>query len=172
MEVFNMAYRNKTYVCFDADNDMNYYSLMKAWKQNDNTNFDFYNAHDLNNLRDGSSDDTIKRKLWERLLNTKFFVILIGEHTKNLYKFVRWEIEQALSLGLPIIAVNLNGKRRKDDELCPPIIRDELAVHVSFQAAIMQKSLESWGIDHDSYKKQGKTGAFHYPDSVYKDLGL
>ena len=45
-----MAYTNKTYVAFDADNDIHYYQLMKAWKQNDNTNFNFYDAHDLTNL--------------------------------------------------------------------------------------------------------------------------
>jgi hypothetical protein len=32
-----MAYRNKTYVAFDGDSDIRYYRLMKAWKQNDNT---------------------------------------------------------------------------------------------------------------------------------------
>ena len=39
-----MAYRNKVYVCFDGDTDIKYYNLMKAWKQNDNTNFNFYDA--------------------------------------------------------------------------------------------------------------------------------
>ena len=33
-----MAYRNKTYVCFDADSDIRYYNLMKAWKENDRMN--------------------------------------------------------------------------------------------------------------------------------------
>ena len=28
-----MAYRNKVYVSMDADNDLRYYYLMKAWKQ-------------------------------------------------------------------------------------------------------------------------------------------
>ena len=28
-----MAYRNKTYICFDGDNDMLYYNLMKAWNK-------------------------------------------------------------------------------------------------------------------------------------------
>ena len=57
-----MAYRNKTYVCFDADNDILYYNLMKAWKENENIAFNFHNAHEINNLRDGSSEETIKRK--------------------------------------------------------------------------------------------------------------
>ena len=43
-----MAYRNKVYVSMDADNDLHYYYLMKAWKQNDNTEFNFYDAHEIN----------------------------------------------------------------------------------------------------------------------------
>ena len=42
-----MAYRNKTYVAFDGDNDMRYYQLMKAWKQKDSTSFNFHDAHDI-----------------------------------------------------------------------------------------------------------------------------
>ena len=55
-----MAYTNKTYVVFDADNDIHYYRLMRAWKQNDNTSFNFYDAHDLNNVR-VYSEESIKR---------------------------------------------------------------------------------------------------------------
>ena len=114
-----MPYRNKTYVCFDADNDIHYYRLMLAWKQSDKTDFQFYNAHDLNRLLPTSSEETIKRKLRERLRNTKVFIVLIGKSTQYLYKFVRWEMEQALMLNIPIIAVNLNGKRQKDKDRCP-----------------------------------------------------
>ena len=32
-----MAYRNKTYVAFDGDNDMWAYAYMKGWKQNDSS---------------------------------------------------------------------------------------------------------------------------------------
>ena len=46
-----MPYRNKTYVCFDGDNDIHYYYLMKAWKQNDSMSFNFFDAHDLNTSR-------------------------------------------------------------------------------------------------------------------------
>ena len=38
------------------------YSYMKGWKQNDNIDFNFYDAHDLNNARDTSTEDTIKKK--------------------------------------------------------------------------------------------------------------
>ena len=167
-----MPYRNKTYVCFDADNDIHYYYLMLAWKQSDNTDFQFYDAHDLNRLLPTSNEETIKRKLRERLRNTKVFIVLIGQSTQYLYKFVRWEMEKALELDIPIIAVNLNGKRQRDDDQCPPIIRDELAVHISFNARIVQHALENWETAYYNRKREGISGARHYPFEVYHELGL
>ena len=167
-----MAYRNKTYVCFDADNDIRYYRLMTAWKENERIAFNFHNAHEINNLRDGSSEATIKRKLRERLQNTKVLVVLIGEHTKNLYKYVRWEIEYAIEKDIPIIAVNLNKKKRKDDKLCPPLLRGELAIHIPFGQKIIDYALNHWPSSHVSHRKNGDTGAYYYKDSVYAGLNL
>ena len=109
-----MAYRNKTYVCFDGDHDMHYYRLMCAWKQHEGISFNFYNAHDLNTARDNSQEDSIKRQLRERMKNTSVLVVLIGEQTRYLYKFVRWEMEQAIQMNIPIIAVNLNGQKKTE----------------------------------------------------------
>ena len=167
-----MTYTNKTYVAFDADNDIRYYRLMQAWKHNDNTSFNFYDAHDLNNLRDGSSEETIKRKLAERLSNTELFILLVGNNTKFLYKFVRWEIEQAINKNIPIIVVNLNGKRSMDNDLCPALIKTELAVHVSYNQKIIEYAINHW-IDSDKqYRKDLKSGAYIYKDTVYNNLGL
>ncbi len=167
-----MAYRNKTYICFDGDTDMHYYRLMCAWKQNDGIAFDFYNAHDLNSARDTSTEDTIKRKLRDRISNTKVMIVLIGEKTRYLYKFVRWEMEQAISLNIPIIAVNLNGKRFIDADRCPPVISSELVIHTSFNAAILQHALENWPANYTSLKREGKSGPYYYNDEIYKRLGL
>ena len=167
-----MPYRNKVYVCFDGDNDIKYYRLMRAWKQNDKTDFNFFDAHDLNVALDSSLEETIKRRLRERLQNAKTFVVLIGESTRYLYKFVRWEMEQALRLSLPVIGVNLNGVRFQDTDKCPPIIRGELAVHVSYNARILQHALESWPHKHYSLKQQGVSGPHYYTRAVYASLGL
>lgn len=164
-----MAYRNKTYVCFDADTDILLYRLMTAWKENDKIAFDFHNAHEINTLRDGSSEAQIKRKLRERLANTKILVILIGENTKNLYKYVRWEIEYAIENNLPIVAVNLN-KKRKQDDLCPPILKDELVIYVPYGQKTIDFALNNWPNSHNQYKKDGKSGAYYYYDSVYEKL--
>ena len=167
-----MAYRNKTYVAFDADKDIRYYRLMTAWRQTDYTEFKFYDAHDLARIMHFSNEDTIKRNLRERLSNTKIFILLVGESTRFLYKFVRWEIEQALKMGLPIIVVNLNGLRYLDNTNCPSILKDELALHVSYNKRIIQKALEEWELLHNQYKREGKTGPYNYYDSVYRLLGL
>lgn len=57
-------------------------------------------------------------------------IVLVGNNTANLYKYVRWKIEYALEKDIPIIVANLNGKRDTDADLCPPIIRNELALYV------------------------------------------
>jgi hypothetical protein len=167
-----MVYRNKTYVCFDGDSDIHYYRLMQAWHQSDYTAFNFYNAHDLNRARDSSQETSIKRQLRVRLLNSKVLVVLIGEKTRYLYRFVRWEMEQALSLGMPIIGVNLNGLRSQDPDRCPPIIQRELAIYISFNARILQHALETWPKDHVFQKVEQASGPFFYDSSVYKRLGL
>ena len=167
-----MAYRNKTYVCFDGDTDIRYYRLMQAWHQSDRTRFTLYNAHDLNTARDTSQPESIKRQLRERLLNTKVFVVLIGERTRYLTRFVRWEMEQALKLGLPIIGVNLNGLRSRDAARCPPTIRDEVAIYISFNAAILQFALEHWPDSHRMYLAKGESGPFFYKSAIYGRLGL
>ena len=167
-----MPYRNKVFVSFDGDHDITYYNLMKAWKNNPNMDFNFYDAHDINTALDTSTEETIKRRLRERLLNARVFVSLVGSQTKYLYKFVRWEIEQALSLGLPMIAVNLNGLRQLDANLCPAIMRDRLALHVSFNAAVVHYAIENWPSRHNELVSQRATGARHYVASVYESLGL
>jgi hypothetical protein len=160
-----VVYRNKTYVCFDGDSDIHYYRLMCAWKQSDGHNFNSYNAHDLNSARDTSTEESIKRQLRLRLNNSKVFVVLIGKQTRYLYKFVRWEMEQALALDMPIIAVNLNDLRQLDTDRCPPIIRDALAIHISFNMAIVQHALENWSRQHKIYQSQNINSPYYY-DSV------
>ncbi|MBR5346752.1 MAG: TIR domain-containing protein [Deltaproteobacteria bacterium] len=166
-----MAYHDKVYVSMDADNDLYYYRLMQAWKQNDNMRFDFRDAHDINNIYD-KSEESIKSGLQERFRHTKIFVLLVGEHTKYLYKYVRWEIEQAIKRDIPCIVVNINGKRSCDNDRCPALMRDHLAIHISFNAKILQYALENWPASAERKKQCGKNGAYYYNDDVYKQLGL
>lgn len=166
-----MAYRNKTYICFDGDTDMNYYRLLTAWSENPKFEFEFYNAHDLNTARDSSQEESIKRQLRERLANSKNLIVLIGEKTRLLTKFVKWEMEVAVKLDLPIIGVNLNGSKSQDDR-CPPVIKEELAIYVPFGDKIVTYALKNWPDTHKEHRANNKTGPFYYVESVYSSLGL
>ena len=166
-----MGYRNKTYIAFDGDTDMDYYRLMTAWNANDGFSLNFNNAHDLNKARDSSQEESIKRQLRERFENSKLLVVLIGEKTRYLTKFVKWELEVALKLGLPIIGVNLNGSRGIDDR-CPPTIRNELVVYVPFKHKIIEYAMDHWPGDFQNLRGAGTTGDRHYPQDLYTRLGL
>lgn len=166
-----MSYRNKTYVIFDGDNDMWAYAYMKGWKQNEHIEFDFYDAHDLRPLTDHASEETVKLRLRMRLGNTKQALALIGNNTKYLYKFVRWEIEMCQKLGVPIIAVNLNGKRQIDMERCPPILRGQYVAHVAFKARIIQYALDNFPEEYQR-RSPNANGDRFYNDDVYRNLGL
>ena len=166
-----MGYRNKTYVIFDGDKDMWAYAYMLGWKSNENMSFNFHNAHDLKPLTNRASEDTVRARLRERFSNAKQVVVLVGESTKVLYRFVRWEIETAVDLDLPIVLVNLNDKRREDKDLCPPLLRGQYAVHVPFKAAIMRYALDSFPREYHN-RSPNDTGPRHYADDVYKKLGL
>lgn len=166
-----MSYRNKTYVIFDGDEDMWAYAYMKGWKKNENIDFNFHDAHDLNVITDRASEDTVKRRLRERFSSAKQVIVLIGEYTKNLYRFVRWEMEVAQKLDIPIIAVNLNKKRKYDSELCPAILRDEYVAHVSFNAKIIKYALDNFPSEY-AFRDLNAGGNRHYDESVYEELGL
>lgn len=166
-----MSYRNKTYICFDGDTDMQYYRLMTAWKAHDGNTFNFHNAHDINSARDTSQEESIKRQLRERFANSKMLIVLIGQNTKNLYRFVRWEMETALRLGMPIIGINLNKSRQRDD-LCPPIIRDELVVYTTYNPKIIEHAMANWPAEHAKLSREGAKGPRYYTDEVYKRFGL
>jgi MTH538 TIR-like domain (DUF1863) len=166
-----MSYRNKTYIAFDGDTDIRYYRLMKAWHANDGFSLNFHDAHDLNTARDSSQEESIKRQLRERFANSKTLIILIGQNTRYLTKFVQWELEVALKLNLPIVAVNLNNSRTSDAR-CPPTIKDELVIYVPFKHDIIEYALDNWPSEFARFRSEGKTGGRYYVQDVYERLGL
>jgi nucleoside 2-deoxyribosyltransferase len=159
------------YACFDGDTDIHYYRLMTAWHENEKFDFTFINAHDITQARDTSTEESIKASLRKRLNASDILIVLVGERTKNLYKFVRWEIEVAIEKGMPIIAVNLNKAKSRDNDRCPAILRDALAIHVPFSSKIVNYAIKNWPQQHATYRKVGDTGAYHYNESVYTNLG-
>ena len=163
---------NKVYVCFDGDNDFNYFRVMQEWKRSHNINFIYAHGQNLRSLHLRGSEREIKDGFKKQIQSATAFVVLIGESTRYLSKYVYWEMEQAIALDKPIIGVNLNGLRYQDTERCPPIIIDKLAVHISFNAIILQEALVTWPMYHATFRQQGKSGPRYYNQSHYAKLGL
>jgi hypothetical protein len=166
-----MSYRNKTYVIFDGDKDMWAYAYMKGWKSSDRVDFDFYDAHDISPVTQLASEETVRRRLRERMGNTKQAVVLVGESTRYLYTFVRWELEMCQKLDIPMVVVNLNGKRQMDPDRCPPLIRDDYAVHVDFKMRIIRHAVDAFPAEYAN-RAAGARGARYYAENVYAQLGL
>jgi hypothetical protein len=166
-----MSYRNKTYVIFDADNDRWAHAFMKGWKSNANMEFNFHDAHDIGLITDRASDETIKARLRERFSNAKQAIVLVGEQTRNLRKWVPWEIEISQKLDIPIVVANLNEKRQMDPDRCPASLRTWVAAHVAFKASIIQFALDHFPDEYSRIEASG-SGPRYYADDIYTRLGL
>lgn len=169
-----MSYRNKTYVAF-ASEDINFYRLMEAWRDNDHISFNFHDAHDLALALDTSQPETIRRRLRERLNNTKQ-VVLLGSavcKTKSAKtsSFVYYEVETIIRLNLPVVVANLDGDRTVDQNFIPQAFLDSAyyTVSTSFQPAIIEYALDNYA---ETYAESNKTGPHQYPVSIYAGLGL
>jgi hypothetical protein len=174
-----MAYRNKTFVSF-ASEDIHFYRLMRAWRENEKIEFDFYDAHDINVARDSSQADTINRRLRERLGNTKQVVMLIGDVTRRKAAdpdtFVYYEARTILKLGLPIIFANVNRSREAQPNRIPEVLLEPYTMSTSFGPTILKYALDNFPqaylgnlvLPEDKRKK----GPYNYNKSIYDGLGL
>jgi len=169
-----MSYRNKTYVAF-ASEDIKYYRLMEAWRDNANIDFSFFDAHDLYKARDTSKPETIKGRLTERMGNAKQFVLL-GSHTAKRkgsdgQSFLAHEIKAMLKLNLPVVIANLDGDRRVDRSFIPTPLLDAgyHTMSVSFQPKIIKYALDYYAA---TYATSTHSGCYYYEASAYTSLGL
>ena len=161
-----------TYVIFDGDNDRWAYAYMRGWKVNDRVEFDFRDAHDLGAMTSRAQDEAyVKSELRKRMKGSDQALVLVGESTKYLRKFVAWEIDLAIDLGLPIIVVNLNDKRRMDSEHCPVPLRTGYVVHVAFKRAIIKYALEHFSGEFARRDRSLKDDRY-YTDDLYRQFGI
>ncbi len=174
-----MAYRNKTFVSF-ASEDIHLYRLMCAWKENEHIDFNFHDAHDLNTALDTSQPDTIRRRLRERLANTKQVALLVGDTTRRKAadedSFIYYEVEVIKRLELPVVFANLNQSRSAQSSRLPAELLNVYTISVSFQPKIIQYALDEYVQAFRENQKlpseKRKTGPYKYKPSLYERLGL
>jgi hypothetical protein len=151
----------RTFVGFSST-DIKYYWLMKAWKENENIDFNFTDCQ-LHDDINSDDEDYVKRKCRERINMAGKYILLIGKDTRYKYKFVRWEAEVAIEKGCTIIGVNLDGSRKIVEAACPPVIRDIGAIFVPFSPCIIKHALENYKLhQNDNY---------NYKEEIYTKLG-
>lgn len=164
-----MAFKKKIYVSYDAD-DILYYNMLQAWLASDTQEF----VHHMLNATDSPSQriaDNKANSLKEKIATTSCVVVLVSEHTVLLGSQMKIEIEKAIELDKPIIVANLNGKRSIDKDLCPAILQPQMALHLSLNAKIIQKAIDTWPTYYELHKDNG-AGAYFFKPDVYKNLGL
>lgn len=169
-----MAAGKPVYVVFDGDKDRWAYAYMRGWTTNNRVDFEFKDAHDLDNMTGRAQNEQyVKSHLKPRMEASGCILVMIGEKTRYQYRYIRWELELAIDLDLPIIGVNLNGKREIDPDLCPPIIRTHCVVHISYQKDIIKYALANWPAEYRRLDAVTRAqGPRFYYEWVYKDLGL
>lgn len=161
------------YVVFDGDNDKWAYAYMNGWKANKNIDFDYQDAHDLDNMTARArGEQYVKSKLRERMKNSTAVVVLVGEKTRNLYKYVRWELELALELGLPIIAANLNKTNGQDEERCPAIIRNRACVvHIPYTLQALKYAMTNFPGFYRGLNTEQKAATARYYYQMFDKAG-
>lgn len=153
------------YRCFVgfSSTDKKYFDLMKAWKANQNHEFDFIDCQ-LDQEINSEDETYIKRKCRERIDMASTFIQLIGEDTKYKYKYVRWEAEIAKEKDCRIICVNLNNDKSCNNDTCPAVLNNIGAIFVPFKEKIIQYAITNY--------EKNNSGNWYYKSEFYKSLGL
>lgn len=142
-----MAYRNKTYIAGDWDNDYAAIEQIYKWKDGDKWALDFHDAHAMKQARDTSLPCSIKRSLKDRMDASKRFVLIVGNHTNTVTKgschlcrsyhsyasyctrgngtdkrsFIKYECDKAVEAGIEIVV--LYNSTTVDKTKCPQSVR-------------------------------------------------
>lgn len=148
-----MAFRDKTYIAGDWDNDFDAIDQIYKWKESNKWSLDFHDAHSMKQARDTSLPCSIKRSLKERMDASKIFVLVVGEHTDNVTKgscsfcksynsyishcargywldkrsFIKYECDIAVDAGIDIVVL-YNGTT-VDRTKCPLAVRNK-GIHI------------------------------------------
>lgn len=153
--------KSRVFIGFSST-DLHYFNLMKAWKENDNFDFDFINMQLVSSIN-SHNEQYIKWIIRQKIQNSGTFIQLIWDDTRRKHKYVRWEAEVAIEKNCRIICVNLNWSKCKDD-LCPPILDNIWAIFVPFNHKIIMYALKNF--------TQRSKDNWYYENIIYTNLWL
>lgn len=160
------------YLAFDGTNDLVPYKQILEWEFSSSGKYNFIDGLDLYKQLDKINDELLKSQVRERMELANICVLLITKTTKSFRRFIRWQIEYAINNNMPIIAINVNGIRSVDYDRVPTILKKNLAMHIAFQAKILEYALDNWPESHYQYKLKENKNSFKYSEDIYNELGL
>lgn len=158
-----MAYRTRTYIAADWDNDKDAVDMLYKWNEDNSLALSFVDAHELSECRnDDTNNCNIKKNCSQNLDHSKDFVLIIGKKTKHLragycmyckdyktckytYKtdksFIEFECDYAVRNKLPIIV--LYNSWNVDMSLCIDSVVYRAICHVPMKK-LVGKNYWAW----------------------------
>ena len=155
--------------------DFCYYNTLRMWNGKDAT-FPFVDSHNKNyNVRDGSSWETLRNRLRERIRGSKNIVLFLSSNTVES-KALKEELEYGMSnQKLPIIVIYPNyseevditdssGMRQKIKDLWDKVptfkkhMYDVSTIHIPMKKSLVVSALK----DEDVMVNTMKKGTFFY----------
>ena len=183
-----MAYRNGTYIAFHAGgtsdptkSDIKYYNTLKMWNANNKIDFTLIDSHEkTSSIRDSSKKATLERALITRLRNSKQFLLILSERTKQDTDWVPFEIKYAIDIcKLPLIIAypdfNSILAPSQLSHYWPTVLRDRIeknltkAIHIPFKKEPILDALSQFHINNTKYPIDGYG---YYNEEAHKSWGL
>ena len=93
--------------------------------------------------------------------NTKQLIVLVGDHTKNMHKFVRWEIDIAMDMDIPVIAVNLDGSNGSTAKTPPILKNNAYFVSVPFEMKKIKHALDNFPNEYHKNKDEDPSDRYY-----------
>lgn len=160
------------YVAIDASNDIKYYKEFKLMLRDNGITNNIYDGIDYFKEFDKTPDDMLKFKIQKNLERADVIVVLLTKTLKSMRKFSKWQIEHAINIGKPIIAVNPNRIRSADYDVCPTILKSHLSLHIPYDARAFELAINNWPSSHAEHMKNEKDlrKIYKYSESVYQQI--
>ena len=169
-----MAYRNGTYIAFHAGgtpdptkSDIKYYNTMKMWSANKRIDFSLIDSHEKTaSIRDSSKKETLRRSLVTRLNNSKQFLLILTNTTKNDTDWVPFEISYAIDkCSLPLILAYPDFSSILDPSKLasywPTALKTRIesgqvrAIHIPFKKEPVLDAMSQFDISNNNYPTNG-----------------
>jgi len=183
-----MAYRNGTYVAFHAGgtsdptkSDIKYYNTLKMWDAHKKIDFRLIDSHEkTSSVRDSSKKATLERALITRLRNSKQFLLILTETTKNDTDWVPFEIEYAVDIcKIPLIIAYPNFDYimapAQLSHYWPTILKTKIednsarVIHIPFKKEAIIDAIGQFTVHNTEYPVNGYG---YYNEETHRRWGL